>query len=255
MILAVDIGNTNIVVGCCDKNKILFVDRLSTKLVDTELEYAVSFKNVFELHNIDTKKIDGGIISSVVPSITNVIKRAVKKTAGIDVMVVGSGIKTGLNILTDNPAQLGSDLVADAVGGINEYKLPLVIIDMGTATTISIINEKGVYTGTVIMPGMGVSLDSLVGRTSQLPKISLDPPKKVVGTNTIDAMKSGILYATAASLDGMIERIEEEIQKKATVVATGGLAGAVIPLCKREIILDDELLLKGLMIMYNKNIS
>lgn len=253
MILAIDIGNSNIVIGCCDNNKILFVERLSTKHSATELEYAISFKNVLELYGIHSKDISGGIISSVVPSITNVIKRSMKKIINKDVMVVGPGIKTGLSILTDNPAQLGSDLVVDAVAGINEYSLPLIIIDMGTATTVSVVDEKECYAGTIIMPGMRVSLDSLVGRTSQLPKIGLDPPKNIIGKNTVDAMKSGILYSTAASIDGIIDRIEEELGKKANVVATGGLSGTVIPLCKRDIVLDDELLLKGLMIIYNKN--
>lgn len=253
MILAIDIGNSNIVIGCCNDNKILFVERLSTKHSATELEYAISFKNVLELYGIGSEDIHGGIISSVVPSLTNVIKRAMSKIINKDVMVVGPGIKTGLSILTDNPAQLGSDLVVDAVAGINEYSLPLIIIDMGTATTVSVVDETESYIGSIIMPGMRVSLDSLVGRTSQLPKISLEKPKNIIGKNTVDAMKSGILYSTASSIDGMIERIEEELGRSVTVVATGGLAGTVIPLCKRNIILDDELLLKGLMIIYNKN--
>lgn len=253
MILAVDIGNTNIVIGCCDDNKILFIERLSTKHSDTELEYAIAFKNVLELYGICAEEICGGIISSVVPALTNVIKNSIYKIIDKDVMVVGPGIKTGLSILIDNPAQLGSDLVVDAVAGINEYPLPLIIIDMGTATTVSVVDEDERYLGTMIIPGMGVSLDSLVSRTSQLSKINLDSPKNIIGKNTVEAMKSGILYSNASAIDGIIDRIQEEIGKKATVVATGGLAGSVVPLCKREIILDDELLLKGLMIIYNKN--
>lgn len=255
MILTIDIGNTNIVFGCSHNNEILFIERIATNSTKTETEYAILFKNVLELHSIDFTSIEGGIISSVVPSVTNLIKRAVKKLADVEILVVGPGVKTGLKILTDNPAQLGSDLVVDAVAGVAEYPLPLVICDFGTATTISVVNENREYLGGIIMPGVKVSLDSLVGRTAQLPKISFDPPKKVIGTNTVDCMKSGILYSTASSIDGMVERIEAELGKKATVIATGGLASTIIPLCKRDIIIDDMLLLKGLMIIYNKNVG
>lgn len=254
MILAIDIGNTNIVIGCFKGEKIEFTERLATNHKSTELEYAILFKNVLEIHHIDTTSIKGGIISSVVPSITTVIKKAMQKLTDMEVMIIGPGIKTGLNILIDNPAKLGSDLVVDAVAGINEYPVPLVIFDMGTATTISVIDKNKSYIGGVIIPGLEVSLNSLVGGTSQLPKISLEAPQSVIGKNTVDCMKSGILYSTAASIDGMIKKIETELNQKVTAVATGGLAPTVIPLCEREIILDDELLLKGLMIIYNKNI-
>lgn len=252
MILAIDIGNTNIVIGCCNEEKIFFMERLTTNHTATELEYAISFKTILELSGIKPSELDGAIISSVVPSVTETVKTAVKKIVDVDVMVIGPGIKTGLSIKTDNPAQLGSDLVVDAVAGIHEYGAPLVIFDMGTATTISVINSDKEYLGTVIMPGMMISLNAMVSGTSQLPKISLDKPKKLIGTNTVDCMKSGILYGTASSIDGMIDRIRDEIGD-ATVVATGGLAGSVVPLCRNKVILDDELLLKGLMIIYNKN--
>lgn len=253
MILTIDIGNTNIVFGCSDKNKILFIERIATRSTSTDTEYAILFKNVLELHSIDSSDIEGGIISSVVPSATNLVKRAVKKLADIDILVVGPGVKNGLKILMDNPAQLGSDLVVDAVAGIAEYPVPLIICDFGTATTISAISSKKEYLGGVIMPGVKVSHDSLVGRTSQLPKISFEAPKHIIGKNTIECMKSGLLAATASSIDGMIERIEDELGEKATVIATGGLASTIIPLCKRQIEIDDMLLLKGLMIIYNKN--
>lgn len=254
MILAIDIGNTNIVIGCFEGNTIKFTERISTNHKATELEYAILFKNVLEIYSVNQTNIDGGIISSVVPSLTNVVKNAMAKLTENKILVIGPGIKTGLSILTDNPVQLGSDLVVDAVACINEYSLPAAIFDMGTATTISIVDKNKNYLGTVIMPGIEVSLNSLVGGTSQLPKISLEPPKNIIGKNTIDSMKSGITYSTASSIDGMIERLEEEMGEKLTVIATGGLAGTIIPLCKKDIILDDELLLKGLAIIYNKNI-
>lgn len=253
MVLTIDIGNSNIVIGCSRDNKILFVERLSTNTTATELEYAISFKNVLELYGINPAEMDGAIISSVVPNITNVIKRAINKIIHKDAMVVGPGIKTGLKIMIDQPAQLGSDLVVDAVAGINEYPLPLIIFDLGTATTISVVSKDAEYLGGVIMPGIGISMDALVGRTSQLRKISLDPPKNIIGKNTVDCMKSGMIYGTASNIDGMIERISAELGEKPTVIATGGLAGTVIPYCKHEIILDNELLLKGLMVIYNKN--
>ncbi|MCD7730955.1 MAG: type III pantothenate kinase [Oscillospiraceae bacterium] len=254
MILAIDVGNTNIVIGCCEGERITFVERISTAPDNTVLEYAISFKTVLELYGISPSDIGGAIISSVVPSVTYTIKAAIKKIVGVEAKVIGPGIKTGVNIVIDNPAQLGSDLVVDAAAGIAEYPLPLIIFDMGTATTASVIDENGSYLGGMIIPGVSVSLNALTAGTSQLPKISLESPKKIIGRNTADCMKSGILFGTAASLDGIIDRIEDELGKKTTVVATGGLAGIIIPHCKHKIILDDELLLKGLIIIYNKNI-
>lgn len=254
MILAIDIGNTNIVIGCFEGNNIKFTERLSTDHKATELEYAILFKNVLEIYSVTPNELDGGIISSVVPSLTNVIKHAMGKLSDSRILVIGPGIKTGLSILTDNPAQLGADLVVDAVACINEYPLPAAVFDMGTATTISVVDSSKSYLGTVIMPGIEVSLNSLVGGTSQLPKISLEAPKNVIGKNTVESMKSGIIFSTAASIDGMIEKLEEEMGQPLTVIATGGLAGTVIPYCKRKIILDDELLLKGLAVIYYKNI-
>lgn len=253
MILAVDVGNTNIVIGCCKENKIEFVERLSTDPNATVLEYAISFKNVLELYGIGQENIEGAIISSVVPSVTLTIKSAIKKIVNVDSMVIGPGLKTGVNITLDNPAQLGSDLVVDAAAGIAEYPLPLIIFDMGTATTVSVIDENKNYLGGMIIPGVNVSLNAMISQTSQLPRISLEPPKRIIGKNTIECMKSGILYSTAASLDGIIDRVESELGKKATVIATGGLAGSIIPHCTKKIILDDELLLKGLIVIYNKN--
>ena len=252
MILAIDIGNTNIVVGCCEEKKILLMERLTTNHTATALEYAISLKAILELSGVDKKDINGAIISSVVPSVTYTVRTAVKKLIGVDALVIGPGIKTGLSIKTDNPAQLGSDLVVDAVAGIQEYGAPLVIFDLGTATTVSVINKEKEYLGGMILPGMMISLNAMVSGTSQLPKISLEQPKKLIGTNTLDCMKSGILYGTASSMDGIIDRIRDEIGD-VTVVATGGLAGTIVPLCRNKVILDDELLIKGLMIIYNKN--
>lgn len=254
MILALDIGNTNIVIGCFDRDKIIFTERLTTRHECTVLEYAVSFKNVLEMNSIAPRDIDGAVISSVVPSVTKHVNKAIEKITGVTALVIGPGVKTGLSIMTDNPAQLGADLVVDAVAGIAEYKVPLIIFDLGTATTVSVIDKNKAYIGTIIIPGIEVSLASLVGKTSQLPNISLDIPKRLIGTNTIDSMQSGIMNFNASGIDGIIEKIEEELGEKCTAIATGGLAAAVVPLCKRDVILDDELLLKGLRIIYGKNL-
>lgn len=253
MILAVDVGNTNIVMGCIDKEKIYFVERAATDIAKTELEYAIQIKTVLELHGIDMHKIQGAIISSVVPPLVNIIKKAIAKIVNVRQMVVGPGIKTGLNLCMDNPGQVGSDLVVDAVAGISYYGAPLIVIDMGTATTISVIDDKKNYIGGMIFPGVKVSLESLVEKTSQLPRISLEAPKRTIGKNTIECMKSGMVYGQASCLDGMIERVEEELKMQTTVIATGGLAKEIVPHCKHKVIVDDELALKGLKIIYDKN--
>lgn len=253
MILAIDIGNTNIVIGCIRDNRILFVERLYTDVKKSELEYAISVKNVLEIYGVNRRELKGGIISSAVPPVTGTIRNAAAKVIGKELLVVGPGVKTGLDIRIDNPAQLGPDLVVGAVAGIEEYGCPLVIIDMGTATTFTVVNEKRQVIGGMILPGVGVALDSLTNRTSQLPKISLDPPKKLIGSNTVDCMKSGVLYGNACYADGMIGRIREELGTELHVVATGGMAKHIIPHCREEIHMDDALLLKGLNLIYQRN--
>ncbi len=253
MILAIDIGNTNIVIGCFDDDKIIFRERLSTNHTATVLEYVVTIKTAFEMNDIKKDDITGSIISSVVPAVTNTVKTAVEKYLNINSLIIGPGIKTGLSIMIDNPSQLGSDLVVDAVAGISEYPTPLIIIDMGTATTVSVIDKNKQYIGGMIIPGLAVSHDALISRTSQLSKIAFETPKKVIGSNTTDCIKSGLLFGNAGMLDGLIERINDELKEKCTVVATGGLSTVIAPLCKHDIIIDEDLLLKGLMKIYAKN--
>lgn len=253
MVLAIDIGNTNIVLGCVDEKKTYFIERLSTIKTKMVLEYAIDIKMVLDIHGIDPAKLEGAIVGSVVPQITNVVKEAAEKILKKETLVIGAGVKTGLNILMDNPAQLGSDLVANAVAGLAEYQPPLIIFDMGTATTVSVVDAKKNYIGGMIYPGINVSLNALTANAAQLQGISLDPPKRMIGKNTVECMKSGVLYSSAAGLDGIIDRLEEELDQPATVIATGGLAKKIIPYCKREIILDDDLLLKGLQVIYRKN--
>lgn len=253
MILAIDVGNTNIVVGCIDEEKTYFIERLSTVKTKTEAEYAIDIKTILEIHGLHFQEIEGAIISSVVPQITRVVKEAAEKIVHKDVLVVGPGVKNGLNILTDNPAQLGSDLVVDAVAAIAEYPAPMIVFDLGTANTVSVIDRKKNYLGGMIFPGINTSLNALTANASQLQGISLDAPKRVIGRNTVDCMKSGVIYSNAASLDGIVDRIEEEMGEKVTVIATGGLAKTVVPFCKKEVIIDTDLLIKGLLIIYKKN--
>lgn len=253
MLLAIDIGNTNIVLGGINEDKIYFIARLYTERRLSYDQYTIQIKNILDIYNINIKDLDDCIISSVVPPVLDAIKQAVKTLVKKDPIIIGPGIKTGLNILMDNPAQLGSDLVVNSVACLNEFNPPLIIIDMGTATTISVIDKNKNYIGGYIIPGVKISLNALSSMTAQLPHISLDEPKKTIGTNTIDCMKSGIVLGSASMIDGMIDRIEEDLGSKTTVIATGGIANHIIPFCKKDIIYDDNLLLKGLYIIYVKN--
>lgn len=253
MILAIDIGNTNIVIGGFETEKTLFVERISTNQNTTSLEYAISIKTILELHHIPSSNIEGGILSSVVPSLNRTMCEAVKKIAGCSMMIVGPGIKTGLQIAIDNPAQLGSDRVADAVAALEEYDPPIVIVDMGTATTISVIDEKRRHIGGVIAPGVKISMEALTDRTAQLPKVSLTQPKRCIGKNTVECMQSGIIYGAAGCIDGLLDRIEEELGQTPVFLATGGLAETIIPHCRHTFTIDQLLLLKGLRLIYLRN--
>jgi type III pantothenate kinase len=254
MVLAIDIGNTNIVFGCLDDKNVFFVSRISTDLSKTEDQYAIVLKNILELYDISFEHIEGAIIASVVPQLCQVMSLAVNKITKKNAMIVGPGIKTGLNIKIDNPAQLGSDLAVTAVAALAEYKKPVIIIDMGTATTITVVDQNGSYIGGAILPGVRISLDALTRSTAQLTGISFDAPKSIIGTNTFDAMRSGIIFGNASMIDGMIERMKEQLGYEVSVVATGGLSRFIVPHCKSKIYYDDLLMLKGLRIIYNKNI-
>lgn len=253
MLLAIDIGNTNIVIGCITDGKIDFIARTSTDKSKTADQYGIQIKNILELYGVDSKKINGSIISSVVPPVLNAVKSAVVMVTGIDPMIVGPGIKTGLNILMDNPATVGSDLIVNAVAALADYEPPIIIIDMGTATTISVVDKNKNYIGGFIMPGIRVSLDALSSRTAQLPHISLEDPKQIIGKNTIDCMRSGIIYGNAGMIEGCVKRVEEELGEKATVVVTGGLGKYIAKHCNIDIVCAEDLLLKGLDIIYRKN--
>ena len=253
MLLAIDIGNTNLVIGCIQNDEILFKARIATDRLRTSDQYGVEIKNMLEAYGVQIKDIDDCIISSVVPPVFNSVKTGVIKIIGKQPMVVGPGLKTGLNIHVDIPGQVGSDRIVIAVAALAEYKAPLVLMDLGTATTMEVVEPDNLYLGGVIFPGVKVSLEALTSRAAQLPAISLDRPKQVIGKNTVDCMRSGMMFGTASMIDGLIDRIEEELGHPSTLIATGGMAQFVTPLCKHEIILEKDLLLKGLNIIYKKN--
>lgn len=253
MILAIDVGNTNIVLGGIEKGDIIFTARLGTNRAKTEDEYAMELLGILKLYSVAPQSIEGGIISSVVPELKPILQKAMKSLTGKTFLMVGCGLKTGLNIKIDNPAQLGSDLVVDAVAAQAKYTKPIVIFDMGTATTMSVIDSQGVYIGGMIIPGLRLSVDSLSANTAQLPYISLEAPSQLIGTNTINCMTSGAIYGNAAMLDGIIDRVEAELGKPVTAVATGGLFTRIADYCRRNIIQDENLLLDGLYILYQKN--
>jgi type III pantothenate kinase len=253
MILAVDIGNSNIVIGGMEDQRILFEARLRTDATKTSDEYCIDLKMILEVYEVSPKSIEGAIISSVVPQVLNSIKTAIMKVIHKEPLVVGPGLKTGLNIKIDNPSQTGADLVVGCVAALREHKPPMIVIDMGTATTMITLDETGAFIGGCIAPGVKISMDALTGRTALLPGLQLDQPKKAIGRNTIDCMRSGIMMGSACMLDGMVQRMEEELGAKATVVVTGGIARFVTPMCRTPMIYDKDLLLKGLVHLYKDN--
>ena len=254
MVLTVDVGNTNIVLALFDEGKITAVSRISTVRDRMADEYAVLMRNIALLHGIEPATLSGAIISSVVPPLTSQIRKAVRTVFGVNALVVGPGLKTGLNIRIDDPSQLGSDLVCGSVAAAAKYPLPCVVADLGTATKFTVVDKSCSFLGGAIMPGIKISLDALSQGTAQLPHISLDAtPGSVIGTNTVDCMRSGIIYGSACMIDGMIERFREELGDGLTVVATGGLAEDIVPHCRSRIILNRNLLLEGLYILYTKN--
>ena len=253
MILAVDIGNTNIVVGLLEGTTILNCGRIATDRKKTDMDFVIQLKLMLSIFKVKEELIEGSILSSVVPELTNQLVMAIKTLLDKKPYVIGPGIKTGLNIKIDNPQTLGADRVCDAVCVIEEYKVPAIIIDMGTATTISVVDKFKNHIGGMIIPGIKTSLDSLSLSASQLPYISLDSPKNLIGKNTVECMQSGIIYGNASLIDGLIDKIKEEMKEDFIVIATGGYSKIVINYCKNKIIYDPNLLLKGLYYIYKKN--
>ncbi len=253
MVLTIDIGNSNIVLGGVENGSIQFQARMVTDSIKTSDQYCAELKTMLELFHVKPEEVEGSIVASVVPPVLNSFRTAIRKLTGQNCLVVGPGIKTGLNIQIDNPGQTGADLVVGAVAALRGYQPPLILIDMGTATTISVLNQEGALIGGCVCPGVKISLDALTSKAALLPAISLDRPKRAIGRNTIDCMRSGIMLGTASMLDGLIERMEEELGTRTTVVITGGLGKFIAPLCKTKMIYDEDLILKGLWALYREN--
>ena len=253
MILVVDIGNSNVVIGGVEGEKILFEARVRTEATKTSDEYCIDLKSILDIYNVDKTAIEGSIIASVVPQVLNTFQTAVMKLTGKKALVVGPGLKTGLNIAIDNPSQTGADLVVGCVAALREHKPPMIVIDMGTATTMVVLDKNGALIGGSISPGVKISMDALTGGTALLPGLQPDQPKRAIGRNTTDCMRSGIMLGAACMLDGMIERMEEELGYQTKVIVTGGIAKFVVPMCRREMTYDKDLLVKGLAALYREN--
>ncbi len=255
MLLTIDIGNTNVTLGAFDGNILSFTARLATDVGKTADQYAVEIKDVLGLYGQNYESIEDCIISSVVPAVGNSIAGAVSKLCQIVPLMLGPGVKTGLNIKIDNPAQLGADLVAGAVGALEEYTMPCVIIDMGTATTLSVLDKNGSFLGGAIAAGVRLTLKALAENTAQLTSIPITAPPSAIGSNTVECMQSGLVYGTAAMLDGMLDKINDELGEISTVVATGGMSKEIITYCRHSIIYNENLLLEGLRVIYEKNLK
>lgn len=253
MILAIDAGNSNIVLGCMEEGKVLFTARVATDRQKTEDEYAAIFRSILQMRDVDPFCTEGGILSSVVPPLNSTLLNAAEMITGKRPLLVAPGLDTGLTLKVDNPTALGSDRIVDAVAACASYPLPLIVFDLGTCTTVSVVDREKAFRGGVICAGVRISQEALTSQTSQLPAISLDTPKKAIGRNTVDSMRSGAILGAAAMVDGLIDRIRREIGEDATVVMTGGMGRRIHPSCRREIRYDGNLLLKGLWILYEKN--
>lgn len=254
MLLAIDIGNSNVVIGCLDKDdQVVRQFRMVTDLKKTEDEYAAGIKTILLYSGLDCSAFEGAIICSVVPPLTEIFRSAVEEIIGVRALVVGTGIKTGLNIMIENPASLGSDIVAASVAAMAEFPLPVIVFDMGTATTITVVDKGNRYIGGAIVPGVALSMNALSSGTSLLQKVPIEAPKKCINTTTTESMQSGAVFGTAALMDGMIDRFETELGCPVSLVATGGIAAKIVPHCRHKIVYDEHLLLRGLAIIYRKN--
>lgn len=255
MILAIDMGNTNIKIGMADlKDGSIREERLTTDKDRTSMEYALMISSILDFYGFSRKQFEGAIISSVVPSLTGVIETAVRKVLGMDPLIVKGSLRMKLSLEKfPIPDLLGADLIIGAEAALRLYEPPVIVISMGTATTLTVVGKEGRFEGGLILPGLRTSMAALAGGTAQLPEVDLSSPGSVITVDTAESMRSGLIYGNAAQLDGLIDRIEKELSEKCRIVATGGLSRFVVPYCSHDIIMDDKLLIKGLLILYNEN--
>ncbi len=255
MIFVLDVGNTNIVLGVYKGSELKYHWRIATNREKTEDEYGMMVKQLFTSEKLNTTDIDGIIISSVVPPIMYALENMCKKYFSLTPLIIGPGIKTGLNIKYDNPKEVGADRIVNAVAGIELYGAPLIIVDFGTATTYCYINEQKQYMGGAIAPGIGISTEALYTRASKLPRIDIAKPKDIVGKNTVSAMQAGILYGYVGQVEGIVTRMKQQAIGNPKVIATGGLASLIADESSLIDIVDPFLTLKGLQMIYLKNIE
>jgi len=254
MILAIDMGNSNVKIGIVEDEKHVIEERVHTDSTHTSLEYAEHILQVLSLYGIPKEKITGAVIASVVPPLTAVLSAAVNKVFGFRPMIVTGGLKTKVTFKgVDDPEYVGADLIAGAEAVLHEYPLPCIVVNMGTATTITVVDKTGDFRGGVILPGMKTALSALSDDAAILPEISLDEPGSTISLDTVECMRNGIIYGNAAQIDGIAARMEEELGQKCTVVATGGMARFCVPFCRHKVTLDRDLLMKGLYRIWTEN--
>ncbi len=253
MVLAVDIGNSNICIGGLEGRTVRFTTRMVTRPRCTRDEYAAELRFLLERLGVTPSGCEGVIVCSVVPGLTATLADACQRLTGREALVVSHELDTGLTFAVTEPARVGRDRIADAAAAAALYPLPCLTVDLGTATTYNVIGEGGVFLGGFIVPGVQTSLRAISAGTAQLPPISPEPPAHLVGRNTVECLNNGAIFGTAAMLDGLADRVEAELGKPLTVVATGGLAPCITPCCRREVVCDGDLLLKGLALLYEKN--
>jgi type III pantothenate kinase len=253
MLLVIDVGNTNTVLGLFDGEKLVHDWRIRTVVDHTVDEYGMLIYNLYKTSRISSREIQNIIISCVVPPMLNILEPLCQKYFNIKPLIVGPGVKTGMPIFYDNPKEVGADRIVNAVAGFEKYKRDLIIVDFGTATTFDYVSNKGEYMGGCISPGIMISSEALFERAAKLPRVELSKPKSIVGKDTVSSMQAGIMYGYAGLVDGICERIKAEVKSDPLVVATGGLARIVAPETKSINVVDDMLTLEGLRIIYLRN--